>query len=208
MIKLRRPTAAHSRSVDLGAESDEGIVNFLNSVSGLCRCAEDDDDMMVNMIIMMMMNGTNGQRNCQLSDLRWWWREEGGWYNSNKEVQKILFMIFILFPGGPRPILRFWMESIWGFVICMKFPANYRNMILSFSSHFYDFVIVILIFMILSLSLSFLWFCHSHFHFSDFVILILIFMILSSQSHFIELWFQNISISKHFPSFSSNIKTW
>ena len=61
MIKLRRPTAAHSRSVDLGAESDEGIVNFLNSVSGLCRCAEDDDDMMVNMIIMMMMNGTNGQ---------------------------------------------------------------------------------------------------------------------------------------------------
>lgn len=70
IIKLRRPTAARSHSADLGVESDEGIVNFLNSVSGLCRCAEDDDDMMVNMIIMMMMNGTNGQRNCQLSDLR------------------------------------------------------------------------------------------------------------------------------------------
>ena len=70
MIKLRRPTAARLHSADLGAESDEGIVNFLNSVFELCRCAEDDDDMMVNMIIMMMMNGTNGQRNCQLSDLR------------------------------------------------------------------------------------------------------------------------------------------
>ena len=134
-------------------------------------------------------------------------KKEDGIILTRRSKNSYLWFLFF-FPGGTRPILRFWMESIWGFVICMKFPANYRNMILSFSSHFYDFVIVILIFMILSLSLSFLWFCHSHFHFSDFVILILIFMILSSQSHFIELWFQNISISKHFPSFSSNIKTW